>query len=636
MVKYGGHIEAVREGDNASTDLFLVSYNEIKDLIFQSPSETEKINGKQSPFEAAWKESLSVAEADFQRANQQTWASIFQYLGQNADAEKDVRGAHPGNALHILIDSVHPSKAQEILLRMTQIHRAAGINAEGLRKLVKKYDKYKQTTLSLTLLPALYTSTLYAGQQMLLDGIHMLRALLEESAGGNSDQLQTQKSNGNYKGFVPVYRHDSETRHQQAAELRLGEFDWLKRLVNSILESSPVLLPRMVAHRGFHHIKDRPDKRPIENSLSAYEMAWSAGVFLCECDIALTKDEKLVLAHDENFMRLALDSRDPNSNKKVSDLTFRELISMPLRSGVRPPLLIDVLRSAIAISEKAQLVIEIKPGNEAAASALARMLVQHQELRKAVAMIMSFDVVTMHLLRAELSAASEAEAAAAAANSTGLGARITSLDHFGTMTSYLGVSGSAVGLSAAASYNRSLNALGNTGQQNDSSIGLSISSTNLMEKETIDGSSSVSFRLAEEKQEVPSKLPTHPITSAMPKLMLLTVSDPPLRPCEMRVSVQDLSAVHSWLSTPTLEGVSFGSLDGVYLQFEHSMMTPEGAEKLRDFAKEKLVGIWGWSGRDPDDFQTFQWLVEECRCTFVNTDLPNHFKKDIMVRTASS
>ena len=31
--------------------------------------------------------------------------------------------------------------------------------------------------------------------------------------------------------------------------------------------------------------------RPLENSLSAYEVAWSAGVRLCECDIALTADE---------------------------------------------------------------------------------------------------------------------------------------------------------------------------------------------------------------------------------------------------------------------------------------------------------------------------------------------------------
>jgi hypothetical protein len=56
---------------------------------------------------------------------------------------------------------------------------------------------------------------------------------------------------------------------------------------------------------------------------------------------SLTKDEKLVLAHDDDFSRLALDKDLPH--KQVRDLTFRELISLPLKSGIRPPLLIDVL-----------------------------------------------------------------------------------------------------------------------------------------------------------------------------------------------------------------------------------------------------------------------------------------------------
>jgi glycerophosphoryl diester phosphodiesterase len=49
-----------------------------------------------------------------------------------------------------------------------------------------------------------------------------------------------------------------------------------------------------VLHRGFHSYKDSAC-RPIENSLTAYETAWSAGMKYCECDISLTLDEHIVL-----------------------------------------------------------------------------------------------------------------------------------------------------------------------------------------------------------------------------------------------------------------------------------------------------------------------------------------------------
>lgn len=197
------------------------------------------------------------------------------------------------------------------------------------------------------LLPALYTSSLYTGLPVLQELTLLLRQNIKEDEDYSSS-------------FNPMRRNDSEAYHARLNAIRMGEIDWLKDLVSSISEQD--LLSRLVAHRGFHSFKGRHDKRPLENTLNAYEIAWTSGIHLCECDIAMTKDEKLVLAHDENFCRLALDVKSENSSKRVSDLTFRELISLPLKNGVRPPLLVDVLRSASAISEKAKLIIEIKPG----------------------------------------------------------------------------------------------------------------------------------------------------------------------------------------------------------------------------------------------------------------------------------
>lgn len=157
--------------------------------------------------------------------------------------------------------------------------------------------------------------------------------------------------------------------------------------------------PTSPIYTGFHCVRDHSGKRPLENSLSSYESAWSAGVHLCECDVALTKDEKLVLAHDADFSRLAL---DPSKNKKVSDLTMKEIIGLTFKSGTRPPLLLDVLRSAKAIGGSARLVIEIKAGNDEAGHALVRLFRRHPELIERCAVVMSFDAYLMHKLRTKL------------------------------------------------------------------------------------------------------------------------------------------------------------------------------------------------------------------------------------------
>ena len=125
-----------------------------------------------------------------------------------------------------------------------------------------------------------------------------------------------------------------------------------------------------IQYTGFHCPQDNSGKRPLENSLSAFEFAWSAGIHLCECDVALTKDKQLVLAHDGDFCRRALDPSKICSKKKVGYLTMKEIISLTFKSGSRSPLPLDVLRTAQAIGGFARLVIEIKPGNQEACTAL--------------------------------------------------------------------------------------------------------------------------------------------------------------------------------------------------------------------------------------------------------------------------
>jgi hypothetical protein len=95
---------------------------------------------------------------------------------------------------------------------------------------------------------------------------------------------------------------DGNQTGEREVTKRGGDLQWFQKLVTQI---PPEVLQKLVAHRGFHCTSDKID-RPIENTLEAYETAWTSGVLLCECDIALTKDEKIVLAHDGDFNRLAL------------------------------------------------------------------------------------------------------------------------------------------------------------------------------------------------------------------------------------------------------------------------------------------------------------------------------------------
>ena len=79
-----------------------------------------------------------------------------------------------------------------------------------------------------------------------------------------------------------------------------------------------------------------------------------------------------------------------------------ELMNCPLKSGARPPLLFDVLRSAAAIGEHAKMIVEIKAGNTEAGPALARMFLRHPNLMDHVAVVMSFDAFIMHNFRREM------------------------------------------------------------------------------------------------------------------------------------------------------------------------------------------------------------------------------------------
>lgn len=588
MVKFGRHIDAYIE-DNSESGIFVVRYNDIKGLCQEG-----------TEFEREWRDNLEKATADFHSATTELWSKVFQRIHSHVEA----RGALPEIALQIFYAIAGRDAAQEFLMELKQIYQAAYHNTEALRKLVKKFDKktnwrqHEETALSPKLLPLLYTANFTVGQPFCEENISLLRDILEN----NSDELHFHHMPLREDGSVAS--HDSDKSfHDRGVEDRNMEIDWLRRLTES-LESDE--LSRLVAHRGFHSIQDYSHRRPIENSLSAYEMAWTNGIHLCECDIALTKDEKLVLAHDDNFSRLAMNKKSPVSSKKVQDLTFKQLLSLTLTSAARPPLLLDVLQSAHTIGDNAQLIIEIKPGNQAAATALARLLHKYPEFLPCIAMIMSFDAYTMHKLRQHLQLLAVEKDRPLHLRSHSRGLSFSA--------------GNLLGLTppSGAGLNRkvfSSPALNLTKHRSNSLV------KNSDHHRPRSGSISENPSIPSPAQNVPS-----PPSPKLPKLMLLTVADPPKIPCELRVSVENLSRVEAWLQSDD------GELDGVYLQFKTEMLEPQGIAALRSLAEKYSVGVWTYSGQDPDDYPTFRKLVHGANATFVNSDLPSDFRSGVVAR----
>ena len=105
-----------------------------------------------------------------------------------------------------------------------------------------------------------------------------------------------------------------------------------------------------IAHRGLHN-----DKYP-ENSIGAFNNAVK-NRYAIELDVYFTKDNKIVVIHDNNLKRLT--GKDVN----VKDVTYDELKKLTLiESKETIPLLSQVLRE---VNGKEPILIEIKTDNNA-------------------------------------------------------------------------------------------------------------------------------------------------------------------------------------------------------------------------------------------------------------------------------
>lgn len=103
----------------------------------------------------------------------------------------------------------------------------------------------------------------------------------------------------------------------------------------------------LIAHRGYHDIK----KGVPENSIAAFKRAVRYN-YTIELDVHLTKDEKLVVFHDNNLKRVC------GVNKIIEDCTYNELLKYNLfDTKYKIPLFEEVLK---LVDGKVGLLIETK------------------------------------------------------------------------------------------------------------------------------------------------------------------------------------------------------------------------------------------------------------------------------------
>ena len=113
------------------------------------------------------------------------------------------------------------------------------------------------------------------------------------------------------------------------------------------MRDTSFLLHRLIAHRGYHNIKEGIP----ENSMLAFEMAIKNNLII-ELDVHILNDGNVVVFHDDNIKRMT------GIDRNIKDMNYYELEKIRLQeTNQKIPLLKDVLEM---INKKVPVIIELK------------------------------------------------------------------------------------------------------------------------------------------------------------------------------------------------------------------------------------------------------------------------------------
>lgn len=143
-------------------------------------------------------------------------------------------------------------------------------------------------------------------------------------------------------------------------------------------------MKNVIGHRGAAGLG-------LENSKAAIEQALAHGVSSIEIDVRHCKDRRLVLCHDADLKKMADDDR------KITDLDWKELKTIPLRDGSKFLLLEDALK----LIGKVPVIIELKDDNSE--ETLVKIIDEFPKMKITVASFKRSLLERLRKLRPELS-----------------------------------------------------------------------------------------------------------------------------------------------------------------------------------------------------------------------------------------
>lgn len=165
-------------------------------------------------------------------------------------------------------------------------------------------------------------------------------------------------------------------------------------LINGFVQTSIVYLPwdvQVASHKGDGY-------HSPENSLSAVESAIGKGVEVVEIDVTLTKDDVLILSHDQDLNRIA------NVPEKIKDVTYEELKDIDIGrtfdqsfAGETIPTLEEII--AVTSESNTGIIIDVKADEkeDIYAKEIARLVEKYDQEEHAY--VQSFNHTFLKMMR---------------------------------------------------------------------------------------------------------------------------------------------------------------------------------------------------------------------------------------------
>lgn len=122
----------------------------------------------------------------------------------------------------------------------------------------------------------------------------------------------------------------------------------------ALVSLAAIAQPQVIAHRGFHATKGS-----CRNSIAALKEAQKMGLYGSECDINLTKDGVIVVAHGGLHPDKIYRKGEDIPRLTIQKSTYEELKAIPLENGETIPTLEEYLEQTLK-SKKTKLIIEVK------------------------------------------------------------------------------------------------------------------------------------------------------------------------------------------------------------------------------------------------------------------------------------